>query len=158
MSLSLRQSKWESEIYENLIELSRGISSSIFSFYTRTYSSLKKTLTVNSILYSTGNFFLCWHNLMKNFNSVGASGIVWDNGLFSSAKKRKSYKCESLIHFDHSVASTDIHPFFIVKLKSTSERESGLRWRNIIFLYHIQAFSYNVWISINISCVSVCAG
>lgn len=41
-------------------------------------------LTVNSILYKTGNLRRCSHNFMKNFNSVGASGIVCDRGLFSS--------------------------------------------------------------------------
>lgn len=41
-------------------------------------------LTVNSILYKTGNLRRCSHNFMKNFNSVGASGIVCESGLFSS--------------------------------------------------------------------------
>lgn len=41
-------------------------------------------LTVNSILYKTGNLRLCSHSLMKNFNSVGESGIVCESGLFSS--------------------------------------------------------------------------
>lgn len=45
-------------------------------------------LTVNSILYKTGNLRRCSHNFMKNFNSVGESGIVCDRGLFSSAKKK----------------------------------------------------------------------
>jgi hypothetical protein len=39
---------------------------------------------VNSILYKTGNLRRCSQSLMKNFNSVGASGIVCDSGLFSS--------------------------------------------------------------------------
>jgi hypothetical protein len=43
-----------------------------------------KKLTVNSILYKTGNLRRCSQSLMKKFNSVGASGIVCDSGLFSS--------------------------------------------------------------------------
>lgn len=39
---------------------------------------------MNSILYKTGNLRRCSQSLMKNFNAVGASGIVPDSGLFSS--------------------------------------------------------------------------
>ena len=53
----------------------------------------KKQLTVNSILYKTGNLRRCSQSLMKNFNSVGASGIVCDSGLFSSEKIQKKIRC-----------------------------------------------------------------
>lgn len=61
-----------------------------YIFFISSFSCSK--LTVNSILYRTGNLRRCSHNLMKNFNSVGESGIVCDRGLFSSAKKFK-WKC-----------------------------------------------------------------
>jgi hypothetical protein len=48
-----------------------------------------KKLTVNSILYKTGNLRRCSQSLMKKFNSVGASGIVCDSGLFSSEMVQK---------------------------------------------------------------------
>jgi hypothetical protein len=53
-------------------------------FFNLKFNSVWLVLTVNSILYRTGNLRRCSHNLMKNFNSVGVSGIVCDNGLFSS--------------------------------------------------------------------------
>jgi hypothetical protein len=49
-------------------------------------------LTVNSILYKTGNLRRCSQSLMKNFNSVGASGMVCDSGLFSSEKAKHKKK------------------------------------------------------------------
>lgn len=58
----------------------------ILLVFNYTIESVAK-LTVNSILYKTGNLRRCSHNFMKNFSSVGESGIVCDNGLFSSAKK-----------------------------------------------------------------------
>lgn len=35
---------------------------------------------------------------MKNFNSVGASGIVCDKGLFSSAKQKRERENEKFIN------------------------------------------------------------
>lgn len=49
--------------------------------------SNQSSLTENSILYKTGNLRRCSHSLMKNLSSVGVSGMVWESGLFSSARK-----------------------------------------------------------------------
>lgn len=84
---------------------------------------------------------------MKNFNSVGASGIVCDKGLFSSAKQKTEreweiYKClYSYFNFNDDNGGVVCHSYYsnVVQIK-----ECGLKYKNatmwdkmLLFISHL---------------------